>query len=321
MFQSMKYLIFLLIGFFFGFFLKYSFIEKQTQTQQQIPIPILTLSKNQIEKIQTKIKPVKNYTIQDKLIPIEQFKLHIYKKRYKEAMEIYSNFMNSEDINQYQYFLFSYIESLISQNDKNAIVLVELFLNIEYENSYGLYFLSQIQTQNKDYKKGLKILYELKNNYLEDDLSKAVTKDIIIIEQLLRDKNELKRLSKIYNKKIKLKKYGKDFIVQAILNGSIKVNLLIDTGASISSINNSVLQKLQYKVLNNNIILNTAAGDIDAKLIQINTLTLDDIAIFDFELTVSSIELSKMFDGLLGMNFLNKFKFYIDQKNAILYLN
>ena len=142
-----------------------------------------------------------------------------------------------------------------------------------------------------------------------------------LLEQLLRDKNELKRLSKIYNKKIKLKKYGKNFIVQAILNGSIKVNLLIDTGASISSINNSVLQKLQYKVLNNNIILNTAAGDIDAKLIQINTLTLDDIAIFDFELTVSSIELSKMFDGLLGMNFLNKFKFYIDQKNAILYLN
>ena len=66
----------------------------------------------------------------------------------------------------------------------------------------------------------------------------------------------------------------------------------------------------------------TANGEVDAPLIRIQSLTVGGQVVSP--ITVGAISFSRSaasFDGLLGMNFLQKFEFSLDQQRSVLELH
>ena len=121
---------------------------------------------------------------------------------------------------------------------------------------------------------------------------------------------------------IPLNRQGEHFIVQALMNDTFKVSLMLDTGASIS-----LLSEPAFEVLNQysevlyvkDVKLNTAGGTITASIYQVAEFAIQGYIVNDFVFAVSSF-VSEGNDGLLGMNFLKHFDFHIDQNNGLLVL-
>jgi len=125
---------------------------------------------------------------------------------------------------------------------------------------------------------------------------------------------------------IELSRQGEHFIVEALINDTFNVSLMLDTGASIS-----LLSQLAFEALNEqldvvyieDLSLNTAGGVVTASIYQIAEFSIQDYVVNDFIFAVSPSYLnegSEGSDGLLGMNFLKSFDFHIDQKNSRLIL-
>jgi len=132
---------------------------------------------------------------------------------------------------------------------------------------------------------------------------------------------------------IPLVRHGEHFIVQALMNDSFNVSLMLDTGASISLLSESAFDALSQ---NSNVVyledlkLNTAGGTVTASIYQVAEFAIQGYVVNDFVFAVSpyfvnsneSTNIGKREDndGLLGMNFLRNFDFYIDQNNNLLIL-
>jgi clan AA aspartic protease (TIGR02281 family) len=121
---------------------------------------------------------------------------------------------------------------------------------------------------------------------------------------------------------ISLSRQGEHFIVQALINDTFNVSLMLDTGASISLLSEPAFEGLsRYSevVYVKDLQLNTAGGIITASIYQVDQFTIQDYIINDFIFAVSPY-VSEGNDGLLGMNYLSAFDFYIDQNNSLLIL-
>ena len=112
------------------------------------------------------------------------------------------------------------------------------------------------------------------------------------------------------------------FIVEAMINGNIKANLLVDTGASRVSLSGRIGDLL--RVTNNKDIptqiTSTANGEIEVSLIILDSLKIGEVEEFVLEAHINPHYKDKEIDGLLGMSFLGNFKVEIDQKNNKMFL-
>ncbi|WP_455204362.1 retropepsin-like aspartic protease family protein, partial [Kaarinaea lacus] len=116
---------------------------------------------------------------------------------------------------------------------------------------------------------------------------------------------------------------GSHFLISTVLNHSIATTLLLDTGASLTVISPAALHNLGLSVHDAQRYgwFNTANGVTKAPVFLLNSLTIGDQRVENIEVAVMEIPSGKNIDGLLGMNFLKHFKFYIDQNNATMYLS
>ncbi len=120
---------------------------------------------------------------------------------------------------------------------------------------------------------------------------------------------------------VPLKRVGEHFIVNASLNGIEGARLMIDTGASLCVLRPQTAQQFGLPTDSDDYItLNLVAGVVNAPRIEIDTLSIGDAAVRNIKASVIEMPPGVDSDGLLGMNFLNNFKFFIDQKREILYL-
>lgn len=122
---------------------------------------------------------------------------------------------------------------------------------------------------------------------------------------------------------IPLSRQGEHFIVQALINDTINVSLMLDTGASISLLSESAFDELsQYSevVYIKDLNLNTAGGIVTASIYQVAEFAIQGYVVNDFIFAVSPSYANDHNDGLLGMNFLKAFDFHIDQNNGLLIL-
>lgn len=122
---------------------------------------------------------------------------------------------------------------------------------------------------------------------------------------------------------IKLIRKGQHFIVEATLNNQHISHLMIDTGASLTVISTAFYKQLLSTdtiTTNRQLNINTAGGNETAFSVVIDEFWLSGRTVYDFEVVVMDLEGLDQADGLLGMNFLQHFKFEIDQKNALLFL-
>ena len=121
---------------------------------------------------------------------------------------------------------------------------------------------------------------------------------------------------------VPLNRQGEHFIVQARINNTFNVSLMLDTGASISLLSESAFDALsQYSdvVYIKEVNLNTAGGVVTASIYQVAEFAIQGYSINDFVFAVIP-HISASNDGLLGMNFLKAFDFHIDQDNSFLIL-
>jgi clan AA aspartic protease (TIGR02281 family) len=121
---------------------------------------------------------------------------------------------------------------------------------------------------------------------------------------------------------VPLSRSGNQFIVTARLDGQREIRLLIDTGASVTIVAPQVLEGLGYNLDSRTGRFSTANGEVDAPLVGIQSLTVGEQVVSP--ITVGAIALprrARPVDGLLGMNFLQKFEFSLDQQRSVLELH
>ncbi len=120
---------------------------------------------------------------------------------------------------------------------------------------------------------------------------------------------------------VPLQRAGEHFIVTARINGIDGARLMIDTGASLCVLRPQTAQQFGLPTDSEDYVtLNLVAGVFNAPRIEIGTLSVGDASVRNIQASVIEMPPSVETDGLLGMNFLNNFKFFIDQKREILYL-
>lgn len=132
------------------------------------------------------------------------------------------------------------------------------------------------------------------------------------------------QLSNQWQHAIPLTRYGQHYLIQTRFNGSTETDLLIDTGASLTTISqqtfDSVRDHTRFEFLQHR-LFNTAGGVTRGQVYRVARFSIGDISIANIEIAVLDLPDKSQLKGLLGMNVLHRFRFHLDQDQSILYLN
>jgi len=245
----------------------------------------------------------------------DDFKLYLAKiyrdqKEFQKALDILFELKNSQNSKVIDSDLNTTIENYVKylENSKNFEKLISFYqdmINKNIDNDKYIIRLAQIYNELDRYEESKKLLEEIDENSIYQAKAENILKDIIKKEKELQH----------YTNTIPLKKIGLQYGIEVSIN-QIPLTLLLDTGATYTFIDSDKVPSL---TLGKEIILNTAGGDIIAHIAKADTLIVGDLELKDFNLTVAPFK-QEYSDGLLGMNFFNRFDFKINQNSGILYL-
>jgi predicted aspartyl protease len=119
---------------------------------------------------------------------------------------------------------------------------------------------------------------------------------------------------------VQLIRFGPQFLVPVTVEDK-KVKLLLDTGASISGLTSSFINRNYGFVKSPKPIqLNTASGTVESFLFVVDSLQIAELTFNKHMLARLPMDNFDSFDGLLGVDILGRFDFVIDQEKAILRL-
>lgn len=127
-------------------------------------------------------------------------------------------------------------------------------------------------------------------------------------------------------KQVNMDKQSGHIVVSAMLNNKVKANLLLDTGASLMIISNKVAKDLGIKADTKNVnsieMILADGRRTEARLVTLESVSVEGSEVKNIEAAILPENESATIieDGLLGMSFLKKFNFKIDQKNDKLIL-
>ena len=217
----------------------------------------------------------------------------------------------------------SKIRSCVEQYDeqlntnKDVYRLLELYQMLTgIEPDYAHYFikLAQVQVITGDYASATQSL----NTIIYDPVygeQAAVT-----LQKMAESEPQL---IEEYETVIPLVRTGNHYIVEAMVNEEDVLSLMLDTGASLTSLKPQALTNLGIDPWSSKDIrkLSTANGIVDAPIIILPTLAVGEQVIKDIEIAAVNIIEKPDIDGLLGMNFLQNYKFFIDQSRDVLKLS
>ena len=222
--------------------------------------------------------------------------------------------VEEETINQLiDKILTEYEKLLIEKQDWNSLVsLYSLVVEKDYSDRQPSYYykLSQAQFKLGDYYTALASLSQIaghplwnrKAQYFQRTIEKFIEGDGIIA---------------IPVKYIKPHK----FLVIATINDTTEAELLIDTGASLSMLRQKFIDKVELPVKDEKPLMLTTVSDVvEASSIKLDSFGIDEIKFADMSIGVTEMPEDFVPDGLLGMDFLSKFEFNLDQEALTLYL-
>ena len=199
---------------------------------------------------------------------------------------------------------------------KDYIAQLNLYERLtELEPEYTLHFIMLAETylalgNAVDARKAL-ALTEHDSSVLElaNDINRRIETDMAADKQ--------------YAAEVSLRALGNQFLVDAVLNNTQNAVLLLDTGASLSIISPELLRLLgiPYQSTDRTAWFSTAGGRIKAPIITLASLALAGVVVENIEVGVIGEFDNNPFDGLLGMNFLRHFEFFIDQNERKLQLS
>lgn len=122
---------------------------------------------------------------------------------------------------------------------------------------------------------------------------------------------------------VPLKKVGSHYIVNGNFGTNSSAELMIDTGASLSVLTQQHFDEVsqwQFPEYIRDGQFNTAGGLVSAPIYRFDYFEIAGFVVTNIEFAVIALSDFKASNGLLGMNFLQNFKFQIDQQNAKLLL-
>jgi clan AA aspartic protease (TIGR02281 family) len=100
------------------------------------------------------------------------------------------------------------------------------------------------------------------------------------------------------------------------------VKLLIDTGASLTTLSHSSFADLPQASFNyrGSRMFNTAGGLTRGDIYRASSIELGEMQLNDIDIAVIDYPSASNVDGLLGMNVLRHYRFEIDQDDKLLHL-
>lgn len=121
---------------------------------------------------------------------------------------------------------------------------------------------------------------------------------------------------------IPLTRQGDHFFVAISINDVSQVNLMIDTGASVTTLSRAGFAQIDSTGLRyrGSRLFNTPNGMTQGEVYQTASITLGSTRLDALEIAVLDYDSSDGVDGLLGMNVLRNYHFEIDQDTNVLYL-
>jgi clan AA aspartic protease (TIGR02281 family) len=208
--------------------------------------------------------------------------------------------------------------------------------NINYSALLDLYqFLTQLEPDHAPYYIGLaKAQLALNDAVAARQSLQLVIQDAevgstarSILAQLLpvggNEPEENRREESASVSRIPLHRRGHQYFVDSMFDGDQSIRLLIDTGASMTIITPAIVEQNSQSVRSTGKtgVFHTANGRVSAPIYRLDALTIGEWQVRDLEVGVLALGDQKGFDGLLGMNFLKHFQFFIDQDEGTLNLS
>ena len=105
-------------------------------------------------------------------------------------------------------------------------------------------------------------------------------------------------------------------IVPVLLNGSLRADMLFDTGAEITVLSTELARNLGLlEEESKPVRLGTIASDLQASLVKLDAIQVGEFIKNDFSVAVTDLNTSKeeKFDGILGMDFLSSYAIQVDK--------
>lgn len=118
---------------------------------------------------------------------------------------------------------------------------------------------------------------------------------------------------------IPLRGDGTSWTVQATVNGRTRALFLLDTGASYCVIAPGLARQLALPPTGSFATVHTANGAVRAPVVRLRTLELEGTRAHDIQAIVHDA-VGPQLDGVLGLNFLNRYRYAVDPQQRILEL-
>ena len=112
---------------------------------------------------------------------------------------------------------------------------------------------------------------------------------------------------------------GTSWTVQATVNGRTRALLLLDTGASYCVIAPGLARELALAPTGSFATVQTANGAVRAPVVRLRVVELGGTRAHDVQAIVHDA-VGPQLDGVLGLNFLNRFRYAVDPKRRVLEL-
>jgi clan AA aspartic protease (TIGR02281 family) len=206
-----------------------------------------------------------------------------------------------------------YSERLKKQkNSQELINFLQFLVNRDPSHTPYYLLLAEAQIETRQYEAALATLDVIANDPYQGHRA----------AELLASLEQRLALTTRGGISIPLKTRGQHFIVEAIVNERDTLRLMIDTGASISAITPEAASLLNVDT-NNPVMMqniNTANGTVRSPIVQVDSFAIEDARVRDFQFAVLPLNSMRDIDGLLGMNYLQRYRFFIDQSRALLIL-
>ena len=209
--------------------------------------------------------------------------------------------------------LTEYEKLLIEKKEWDSLVsLYSLVVEKDYSERQSSYYykLSQAQFKLGDYYNALASLSQIVGNplwnrkaqYFQLTIEKFIEGDgIVAIPVKYIDPHK--------------------FLAIVTINDTIEAELLIDTGASLSVLRQKFIDEVELPVKDEKpLVLTTVSDVVEARTIKLDSFGINDIKFADMSVGVTEMPDDFVPDGLLGMDFLSKFEFNLDQEDLTLYL-
>ena len=113
---------------------------------------------------------------------------------------------------------------------------------------------------------------------------------------------------------------GTSWTVQATLNGRTRALFLLDTGASYCVIAPGLARELALPPTGSFATVQTANGAVRAPVVRLRTVELGDTRAHDVQAIVHDA-VGPQLDGVLGLDFLNRYRYAVDPQARTLELD